>query len=299
MPAEVYRTPEQRFDALEGYAFAPSYVDLDGDLDGLRMHYVDEGRGSPVLLLHGEPTWAYLYRKMIPALAQSQRCIAPDFVGFGRSDKVTDASWYSYDLHVESIAQLVERLDLRDVTVVVQDWGGPIGLRVAVESEARFARLVILNTGLFRPGRGHPSAGFLAWLDFVKRNPDLPIGFVIQSATATQLSETVLAGYEAPFPDQASKAGAVAFPLMVPLEEDDPGAKEMAAAYEELSRWAKPALVAFSDSDPVFSLGAGRRLAEHIPGAVPFVAIEGASHFLQEDRGEAIAAEIVGFLAST
>jgi haloalkane dehalogenase len=297
--ADVFRTPEERFGDLDGYSFEPSYLDLAGDLAGLRLHFVDEAEGDPILLLHGEPTWAYLYRKMIPALAGSGRVVAPDYIGFGRSDKVTDIGWYSYDRHVDSIEQLVEELDLTGITIVVQDWGGPIGLRCAVEHPDRFARLVILNTGIFRPGPNWPSEGFLQWRNFAERNPDLPIGFVLQGATTTELSDATVAGYEAPFPTPESKAGAAAFPLIVPMSEEDPGAKEMAEVSEALARWEKPTLVAFSDSDPVFPLRAGERMAERIPGAGPFVPIEGASHFLQEDRGEDIAAVIVSFLENS
>jgi haloalkane dehalogenase len=263
------------------------------------MHYVDEGSGEPILLMHGEPTWSYLYRKMVPPLATANRVVAPDFVGFGRSDKVTDIGWYSYNRHCDSIVQLIESLDLTNITIVVQDWGGPIGLRVALEHPDRFARLVILNTGVFRPGPGWPTEGFMAWRNFAEKNPDMPIGFVIQGATTTELTERVVAGYEAPYTDAASKAGAAAFPLIVPLTEDDPGAKEMAEVRAALDRWEKPALVAFSDSDPVFPQKAGERMAERIPGAVDFAPISGASHFLQEDKGEEIADRILGFLRAT
>lgn len=286
---EIFRTPDDRFEGLQGYDFDPNYLELEGDLSGLRMHYVDEGSGPVILMLHGEPTWAYLYRKMIRPLAEGARVLVPDLVGFGRSDKPTDRDWYTYDRHVESIVQLMVRLDLSDVTLVVQDWGGPIGLRVAVEHKDRFAHLVILNTGIFRPGPNWPSPGFLQWRDFAESNPDLPIGFVLQGATTTELTEEVVAAYEAPFPDAASKAGPAAFPLLVPLTENDPGAKEMARVAEALKTWSKPVLVAFSDSDPIFPQKVGRKLAERIPNAL-FVPIEAASHFLQEDRGEEIAA---------
>jgi haloalkane dehalogenase len=291
---EAYRTPDERFEDLPGYAFEPHYLEQDG----LRMHYVDEGAGEPVLLLHGEPTWAFLYRTMIPVLAASARALAPDYFGFGRSDKPTRIEDYSYDFHYASIERLADELDLRDATVVVQDWGGPIGLRVAVENEDRFARLVILNTGIFRPGPRWPNPGFLAWREFAEKNPDLPIGSIIQGATTTELTPEVIAAYEAPFPDAASKAGAAQFPLLVPLTTDDPGAAEMGRAADALTRWEKPALVAFSDSDPIFPQRAGEKLADRIPGAVDFVPIEGASHFLQEDKGEELAAHILSFLRS-
>ena len=294
---EIFRTPDERFTDLDGYSFEPHYVELTGELEGLRMHYVEEGSGDPILLMHGEPTWAYLYRKMIPTLSAGHRVVAPDLIGFGRSDKPTDRGWYSYDRHCNAVVQLIEHLDLRDITIVVQDWGGPIGLRVATEHEDRFARLVILNTGIFRPGPRWPNPGFLAWREFAEKNPDLPIGFIVQGATTTQLSDEIVAAYEAPFPNVESKAGAAQFPLLVPLTEDDPGAAEMGAVADALTKWTKPALVAFSDSDPIFPLRAGEKLAERIPGAVDFVPIEGAAHFLQEDKGEDIAAHIERFLA--
>ncbi|HEU4480607.1 MAG TPA: haloalkane dehalogenase [Actinomycetota bacterium] len=294
---EATRTPDARFSALNGFPFEPNYLSFDDeDFDGLRMHYLDEGAGPPILLLHGEPTWAYLYRKMIGPLSEVGRVVVPDLFGFGRSDKPVDRDWYSYDRHVRSIESLLDRLELDDITLVVQDWGGPIGLRVATEHQERFARLVILNTGVFRPGPGWPTPGFLAWRNFAEANPDLPVGMILQGATATELSPEVIAGYEAPFPDARSKAGAAAFPLLVPMDEGDPGVPEMVATREALKGWDRPTLVAFSDQDPIFPQAAGRRLAERIAGA-EFVPIDGASHFLQEDRGETIAATIVDFLA--
>jgi haloalkane dehalogenase len=288
---ELHRTPDERFEDLPGYHFAPHWHDADG----LRLHFVDEGAGAPVVCFHGEPSWAYLYRKMLPPLvAAGRRVVCPDLPGFGRSDKPTDRGWYSYDRHVEHVSGLLDALDLREATVVVQDWGGPIGLRWAVENQERVARLVILNTGLFT---GRVSKGFLAWRNFAERNPDLPVGFVIQSATTTELSEAIVGAYEAPFPDAESKAGAAQFPLLVPTDDSEPGAETMRSVAAELSRWDKPALVAFSDSDPVFPYPrAGQYFSDLIPGAAEQVKIEGAAHFLQEDRGELIAEEIVRFL---
>jgi haloalkane dehalogenase len=285
---DVFRTPDERFENLPGYGFEPHYVDVDD----IRMHYVDEGEGDPVVCFHGEPTWAYLYRKMVPPLvAGGHRVVCPDYAGFGRSDKPTDRGWYSYDRHVEHVSAALAALDLRDATVVVQDWGGAIGLRWAVENPDRVARLVILNTGLFT---GRVSKGFMAWRDFAERNPDLPVGFVIQGATTTELPDEVVAAYEAPFPTPESKAGAAQFPLLVPTADDQPGAAEMRAVSDALSRWEKPALVAFSDSDPVFPHPrAGQVFCDLIPGAGEQVTIEGAAHFLQEDRGEQIAAAIL------
>jgi haloalkane dehalogenase len=290
---DAFRTPDERFRDLPGYDAEPHYAETDG----LRLHYVDEGPqgGSPIVCFHGEPTWAYLYRRLWPALTGAgHRVIAPDYAGFGRSDKPTDRAWYSYDRHVELVSKLLDGLDLRGATAVVQDWGGPIGLRWAVENADRVDALVTLNTGLFT---GRVSKGFLAWRDFAERNPDLPVGFVVQGGTATEVGDDVLAAYEAPFPTPESKAGAAQFPLLVPTSTDAAGAAEMRAVSDALSRWDKPALVAFSDSDPVFPFPkAGQVLCDLIPGAAEQVRISGAAHFLQEDRGEEIAAEILRFL---
>ena len=288
---DVFRTPDERFEGLHTYDFEPHYRDVDG----LRMHYLDEGSGDPIVCFHGEPTWSFLYRKMIdPFVAAGHRVIAPDYAGFGRSDKPTDRGWYTYDRHVELVTELLAGLDLSDAVAVVQDWGGPIGLRWAVENADRVGALVILNTGLFT---GRVSKGFLAWRDFAEKNPDLPVGFVIQGATTTELSDEVVAAYEAPFPTPESKAGAAQFPLLVPTEEDAAGAGVMREVVDALGRWEKPALVAFSDSDPVFPYPrAGERFIEWIPTVGDQVKIEGAAHFLQEDRGERIAEEILRFL---
>jgi haloalkane dehalogenase len=291
---EVFRTPDSRFEHLPGYDFAPHYLEVDG----LRMHYLDEGPrdGSPVVCFHGEPSWAYLYRKMLPPLvAAGHRVIVPDFAGFGRSDKPTDRRWYTYDRHCELVAKVLGSLDLQNATAVVQDWGGPIGLRWAMENAARVDALMIMNTGLFT---GRVSRGFLAWRDFAEKNPDLPVGFVIQGATTTQLPDDIVAAYDAPFPTTESKAGAAQFPLLVPTTEDVPGVKEMLAVRDELSRWNKPVLVAFSDADPVFPYPkSGQAFCDLIPSAGEQVRIEGAGHFLQEDRGEQLAGELLSLLA--
>lgn len=295
---DVFRTPDERFEGLEGFPFSPHYIDLGGELDGLRMHYVDEGEGDPIVLLHGEPTWSYLYRRMVPPLAQVGRVVAPDLIGFGRSDKPTQIDWYTYERHVDSIRQFLERLDIERATLVVQDWGGPIGLRVATTQPDRFARLVILNTGLFNPSRG-PTSAWKMFKEFVDKNPDLPIEMLIRGATAIKLSDGVMRGYEAPFPNESSKAGAAAFPGLVPVNADGPGAAAMLEARSALNEWDKPTLVAFSDSDPIFPAASGEKWAERIPGAGDFLLIEGASHFLQEDKGEEIAEAIVEFLHAT
>jgi haloalkane dehalogenase len=280
---DVFRTPDERFQNLAGYPYEPHYVDVDG----LRLHHIDEGSGPTVLCFHGEPDWSYLYRHMLDRLvASGHRVVCPDLVGFGRSDKPTDQQWYTYERHVEHVTGHLAQIDLDDVTVVVQDWGGPIGLRWAVEHADQVGRLVVLNTGLFT---GRVSKGFMAWREFAQRTPDLPIAMIMQGATTTELGPEVLAGYEAPFPTPESKAGAQRFPLIVPLTPEDPGAAEMVAVQDALSRWHKPALVAFSDSDPVFPYPrSGEVFTQLLPGAGEQVRIEGAAHFLQEDRGPQI-----------
>ena len=288
---EVYRTPDQRFDELPEYAFEPNYVEQNA----LRMHYVDEGSGAPVLMLHGEPTWAFLYRKLIPPIAGVARAVVPDYFGFGRSDKPTRMEDYSYDFHCASIERFADELDLRDITVVVQDWGGPIGLRLAVERPDRVARLVILNTGV---GAGRaPSEEWLRFREFVRRvGTDLVPGQLIRISAVTELSDEVVDAYNAPFPTPESKAGVLAFPELVPTEPEHPSAAKMTGVREALARWEKPALVLFSDSDPIFTPRAAERMAERIPGAGPAETIAGAGHFLQEEKGEEIGERIVRFL---
>ena len=291
---DAYRTPDECFDALPGYAFEPHYLEQDG----LRLHYVDEGAGPPVLLLHGEPTWSYLYRKIIPELTSTARAIAPDYLGFGRSDKPSRLEDYSYDRHTASIARLVEELDLRDVTVVVQDWGGPIGLRLAVERPERVARLVIMNTGI--GGGRPPSEEWLRFRDWVRRlGTELVPGRLVQLSAVQPIAEEVVAAYNAPWPEPESKAGVLAFPELVPISPDHPDTPAHLAVREQLARWEKPALVLFSDSDPIFAPAVAERIAAHIPGALEPEIIAGAGHFLQEDKGEEIGRRISQFLAST
>ncbi len=294
---DVHRTPDERFEGLPDFPFEPHYADVDG----LRVHHLDEGPpdAEPILLLHGEPTWSYVYRRMLPMLVGAgYRCVAPDYVGFGRSDKPTDLGAYTYDLHVRTIIELVKMLDLSSITLVVQDWGGPIGFRFAVEHPERMARLVMLNTGIVAPSDRWPTPAFLRWRAFAERaGLDLPIGFVIQSATATDPPPEVLAAYEAPFDTRQSKAGAAVFPLLVPLTMDDPGAKEMLETRDALSRWDKPAFVCFGDADPIFPPKAAASLARLVPTAGEAELVTGASHFVQEDRGEEVARRILAFLA--
>jgi len=293
---DIYRTPDERFRDLPGYPFEPHYAQIEG----MRMHYLEEGHGDPILLLHGEPDWSYLYRKMIPTLATAFRVVAPDYLGFGRSDKPTEIGWYSYDRHVASIKALIEHLDLVGITVVVQDWGGPIGLRVATELPERFARLVVLNTGLMSPGDDWPTEGFMNWRNFAERvGLDLPVGKIMQSSSATELDAATLAAYEAPWPTRESKAGVAAFPLLVPIRPDDPGADQMRRVRDHLKTWSIPALVMFSDGDAVFRPEVGRQFARLLPGAHGVMdTIAGASHMVQEDKGEEIADRILDWVGA-
>lgn len=290
---EAYRTPDERFTDLPMYPYEPRYRDFRG----LRAHHLDEGSGDPILLLHGEPDWSFLYRRMIPALSAAHRVIAPDYLGFGRSDKPLKIEDYTFDLHVESIKSLIEDLDLRGLRIVVQDWGGPIGLRAALEMRDRVAGLVVLNTGLFSE-QGWPTPGFMQWRNFAERvGLDIPVGTIIQRSTVRPLDEETLRGYEAPWPVRESKAGVAAFPLLVPISTEDANAPAMRHVAEELRHWDVPALVCWSDQDPVFPIEAGLRMARLLAGAGGEVSvIEGASHMLQEDQGEEIAARILRWL---
>ena len=291
---EVYRTPDERFQNLPGYAFEPHYLDHDG----LRMHYLDEGTGAPVLLLHGEPTWSYLYRKTIPPLLEAGRVVAPDYFGFGRSDKPVERDWYTFDRHVESIERLVDELDLRDVTVVVQDWGGPIGCRLAVERPDRISRLVILNTGLYS-GRP-PSDEWLRFREFVRRvGTELRPGQLVKITCVTELSDEVVAAYDAPHPTPESMTGPLMFPELVPAEPEHPSAAAMLKVREALSTWQGRALVFFSDSDPIFSPRVAERLAELLPNAELQPPVEGAGHFLQEDKGQEVGERIAAWLQTS
>jgi haloalkane dehalogenase len=288
---EIYRTPGERFANLPGFGFEPRYLEQDG----LRMHYLDEGEGSPVLLLHGEPTWSFLYRKIIAALAGRNRCVAPDYFGFGRSDKPTDPAFYSYDGHVKSIARLVSALDLRDLTVVVQDWGGPIGFRFAVENPERVGRLVVMNTGI---GAQAPNDEWLRFRDFVRRTgTEIAAGRLVGLTLRQPSSDEVIAGYDAPFPVPESRIGIVRFPEEVPTARNHPNAATMLAVREKLRLFDRPALVLFGDSDPIFTRRAAEAMAELLPCAALDPPVEGAGHFLQEDRGEQVGARIAAWLA--
>jgi haloalkane dehalogenase len=257
------------------------------------MHYVDEGDGDPVLLLHGEPTWAFLYRKVIRELA-GHRCIAPDYFGFGRSDKPTDQGFYTYDRHVASITRLATALDLRDVTLVVQDWGGPIGFRFAVENPDRIARLVVLNTGI---GARAPSEEWLRFQEFMRRvGNEIVAGQLIRLSLVQPVDDEVIAAYDAPFPVPESRAGIVAFPEQVPTSREHPNAERMLQVREELGRLDRPSLVLFSDSDPIFSRQAAESMAATLVDAELDPPLADAGHFLQEDQGEAVGRRIRAFL---
>jgi haloalkane dehalogenase len=266
------------------------------EIDGLQIHYEDtEGDGSPVWFMHGEPTWSFLWRKVIPPVRDAgHRCIAPDMPGFGRSDKPTDVGWYSYDRHSAFMAELADRLDLRDATMVVHDWGGPVGLRVATERPERFSRLVILDTGFFT-GHQKMSDAWFKFRDFVERTEDLPISMLVRNACARGMDDETAAKYDEPYPDAASKAGARAFPLMIPLSPDAPGAEAGQRVQDALAADTRPKLVLWADRDPILPLDVGKKLAAKIGAGEPIV-IENASHFLQEDAGEEIGRHIARWL---
>ena len=290
----VFRTSDERFAALPDFPFEPRYLDQDG----LRMHYVDEGEGDPVLCLHGEPTWSYLYRKMIPGLSRVARVIAPDYFGFGRSDKPTDRDWYTFDRHYGSILGLVEALDLDRLTVVVQDWGGPIGMRLAVEQPERVERLVVHNTGV--GGGRAPNEVWLRFREVVRAaGGDFQPGRLIRTACVRGLADDVVAAYDAPFPTPESKAGPRMFPEQVPTEPEHPSTAPLQAIREGMQSWEKPTLVLFGDADPIFPPEVAERIAELIPGALPAETIANAGHFVQEDAGEEVAARIVDFLSGS
>ena len=286
-----------RFEDLPDYNFEPHYAIVDD----LRMHYVDEGRedGDPVLLLHGEPSWSYLYRYMIPPLASAGlRVIAPDLVGFGKSDKPVAKSDYSYARHVAWMRGFIESLDLQGITLFCQDWGSLIGLRLAAENEPRFARIVLANGGLPTGDQAMPDA-FMKWRAFALHSPYFPIGKIIQKGTATNLRDEVVAAYDAPFPSRKFKAGARMFPALVPVRPDDPASEANRRAWDAFGRWEKPFLTAFSDKDPI-TRGGDRVWQKHVPGArgQHHVTIEGAGHFLQEDKGEELANLLIEFIGT-
>jgi len=295
---KALRTPDERFRDLPGYPFEPRYVEIMG----MRLHYVDEGPrdAEPVLMLHGEPSWSYLYRKMIPIITGAGfRAVAPDLFGFGRSDKPASQDDYTYQFHVDAMTAFVEGLDLGRITLVCQDWGGLIGLRIAAEHEHRFARIVAANT--FLPtGDLPPGEAFLRWQTFSQTAPQFEVGRIISNGTTSDLPDDVVAAYDAPFPDDSYKAGARKFPALVPTRPDDPASEPNRKAWTVLERWEKPFLTAFGDSDPI-TRNADKLFLARVPGTKgqPHATIAGGGHFIQEDRGEELARAVVDFMNRT
>lgn len=302
---QILRTPDSRFEALPDFPFEPHYLTVPhpGLPEGLRVHYLDEGPADapPVLLMHGEPSWCYLYRHMIPVLvAAGHRVIAPDLIGFGRSDKPSEQSDYTYAAHVAWMrAALFDTLDLRRITFFGQDWGGLVGLRLVALEPDRFDRLVVANTGL-PTGDSSPTEAFLKWREFSRTSPVFPIGMIVNGGTVRDLSPAEVAAYDAPFPDDTFTAGARIFPSLVPATPDDPAHDDQVRAWEVLGAFDRPVLCAFSDSDPV-TKGGAKAFLNGVPGTAgqPHVTVEGGGHFLQEDRPAELARVIADFIALT
>lgn len=291
---DAVRTPDELLAGLPDFPFQPSYREHDG----LRLAHIDLGEGPPVVFFHGEPTWSFLWRKVIPPVRDAgYRCIAPDLPGFGRSDKPMDVGWYSYDRHTEAMIALFEELDLRGATVVVHDWGGPIGLRVAVEQAARVDRLVVLDSGLFT-GHQQMNEAWMTFRDFVARTEDLPVGLLVRRACKRDPGDEVIAAYEAPHPNAESKAGARSFPLILPTSPEMPGAEAGQRVLESLRGDTRPRLFLWADSDPVLPLETGRRFAAALGGELDHVVAD-AGHFLQEDAGPEIGGLIADWLGPT
>ncbi len=295
---EVLRTPDHCFDQLVDYPFKPNYIDLNG----IRMHYVDEGNADngTVLLLHGEPTWSYLYRKMIPVYVDAGfRVIAPDLIGFGKSDKPDDPNYYTYALHEKWLSDLILNLDLKGINMFCQDWGGLLGLRVITKLGDRFDRVVASNT--FLPTGALPTnEAFLKWRKFSLETEVFDIGRLISRATVTEISEQTLAAYDAPFPEEKYKAAARIFPSLVPIDTEDPAHLPNMKAWEVLMQWKKPFLTLFGDADPI-TKGGDRFMQGMIPGTKghPHEIIEGGGHFIQEDHGVVLANKMIDFIQTT
>lgn len=290
---EVIRTPESRFKNLKDYNFSSNYLEVE---ESLRMHYLDEGSiDKPiVLLLHGEPSWSYLYRKMIPILANNFRVVAPDLIGFGKSDKLVNRQDYSYQNYIDWLSTFITKLNLQDITLFCQDWGGLIGLRIITEMENRFSMVIASNTTL-PTGNIPVSESFLKWIKFSQYSPGFDIGKVLDMGTVQPLSEEVLAAYNAPFPSEEYKAGARIFPALVPIDADDPEAIKNSQAWEKLRNWEKPFLTIFGDKDAIMR-GAEKVFQKMIPGTKEQNhKIINAGHFIQEDQGEELAKLIIEF----
>jgi haloalkane dehalogenase len=289
---EMLRTPDNRFYGLVDFPYEPNYVEINGG----RLHYIDEGEGEVILCLHGEPSWSFLYRKMIAPLKKNYRVIAPDFFGFGRSDKFTRQEDYSFNMHHRTLIKFIEKAELKNITLVVQDWGGLIGLSVLGKHPELFKRIVIMNTSLPVGNKPMPLV-FKLWQMFAKYWPTFPLTRIMKKGSYRKLKEPALRGYSAPFPSKKYMQGARAWPQLVPSSSDDPGLKHMVQAREVLKNWTKPALVMFSDKDPI-TRGAEKWFLKNIPSVKnePLITIRGAGHFLQEDKGKLIAEHIHEFI---
>lgn len=297
---KILRTPDAQFEGLPGYDFNPNYLTVDdGEGGPLRMHYLDEGdkNGQVVLLMHGEPSWSYLYRKMIPGLvAAGYRVLAPDLAGFGRSDKPSERNDYTYQRHVDWMAQWLLAMGVNDIVLFCQDWGGLIGLRLVAEHESLFSGVVAANT--FLPtGDADPGEAFTKWQAFSQTVPEFPTGSIIDGATESELSAEIVAAYDAPYPDETYKEGARQFPLLVPITPDNVASEKNRSAWKVLSKFQKPFLTAFSDKDPI-TAGGDKAFQEMVPGTKgqKHVTIIGGGHFLQEDKGEELADVVVQFI---
>jgi haloalkane dehalogenase len=289
----AFRTPDERFEDLPGYGWAPRYTEWDG----LRLAWHDLGEpdAPPVVLFHGEPTWSYLWREVVrPLLEAGRRCVLPDLPGFGRSDKPTDLGWYTYDRHVAAAGAVLDAAGVRGACFVVHDWGGPVGLRLAVERPELCERLVLMDTGLFT-GEQRMSETWQAFRAFVERTDDLPVGFLVKGGCHRPPDDAVVAAYDAPFPTPESKAGARAFPLMIPQAPDAPGAAEGRAVLEALAADERPMLLLWAADDPVLPPATGERLAARLGRPAP-EPVPDAGHFLQEDAGRAIGERIAAWL---
>jgi haloalkane dehalogenase len=290
---DALRTHDKDLENVPDFPFKPRYLTYRG----LRLAHIDEGKGPPVVFIHGEPTWSFLWRRVIPPVRDAgYRCIAPDLPGFGRSDKPVDVRWYSYDRHTDAVAALFAELKLHGATVVVHDWGGPIGLRIAVEQPDRIGRMVVLDSGLFT-GYQQMTDAWMAFRELAHRSEDLPVSFLIRAGCKRELPPSVLAAYEAPFPNPASKAGARAFPLILPTSPQMPGARTGARVLDALGSDPRPKLIIWGEADSILPIQSGWRFARAIGAEVDHV-IPGAGHYLQEDAGPQIGRLIAGWLNS-